>query len=205
MKCHTRNSLSAGTKTFPPKNCFSKAFPKRKPRFTRKLAFICYPTGQSSSLCYLIGLRSLYVDRGLFKTTQVFSQNLRENKSKLPFCLKSLAERKSKSKWCVWRLSEYCFYCWFEIVIQNWIRLIKGPVSNIQLIKPFVRVTMRFASLQYIRAVGHFQAFSLIVCPLNWRFRFKSRARHAWKSQIMSPHSGRWLTWKRDTSKLSRY
>ena len=50
---------------------------------------------------------------------------------------------------------------------------------------------VRFASLHYIRDVGHFQAIFLIIWPLDRRFRFKSRARHAWKSRMMSPHSGR--------------
>ena len=35
-------------------------------------------------------------------------------------------------------------------------------------------------------------AIFLIIWPLNRRFCFKSRARHAWKSRMMSPHSGRW-------------
>ena len=29
--------------------------------------------------------------------------------------------------------------------------------------------------------------------PLDRRFRFKLRAGHAWKSRMMSPHSGRWI------------
>jgi len=34
VESHTRNSLSAGTKTFTTKNACSNAFPKWKPRFT---------------------------------------------------------------------------------------------------------------------------------------------------------------------------
>ena len=36
-----------------------------------------------------------------------------------------------------------------------------------------------------------FRQLFLIIWPLDRRFRFKSRARHAWKSRMMSPHSGR--------------
>ena len=59
-------------KLFPQKMPLPKRSQNENP-VSPKTRFICYPTGQSSSLCYLIGLRSLYVDRGLFKTTQVFS------------------------------------------------------------------------------------------------------------------------------------
>ena len=41
-----------------------------------------------------------------------------------------------------------------------------------------------------------FQAIFVIIWQLDSRFRFKSRARHAWKSRMMSLHSGWCLGWR---------
>ena len=68
-------------KVFPQiYNSTSKALPNGKCGALNTCIYftvvLFYSTGQSSSLdavFYLIGLRSLYVDQGLKKTTQVFS------------------------------------------------------------------------------------------------------------------------------------
>ena len=72
LTCHTRNGLSARAKSFSTTNSSSKALPNGKCG-ARNTCFyfivvLFYSTGQSSSLdavFYSIGLRSLYVDRGL--------------------------------------------------------------------------------------------------------------------------------------------
>jgi len=79
LTCHTRNGLSAEDKTIEY-NFTSKALPDGKCSALNTCIYLIvvffYSTGQSSLLdavVYSIGLRSLYVNQGLKKTTEVFS------------------------------------------------------------------------------------------------------------------------------------
>ena len=98
LKCHARNSLSAGAKSFPRK----------------KILLLKRYQMESACTRHSIGLGSLYVDRRFLKdhTGLLYSWKCLENIKKWQFCLKSCAEQKGKSKWRVLRLSEHCCLLW---------------------------------------------------------------------------------------------
>ena len=76
------------------------------------IVVLFYSTGQRSSLdvvFYSIGLRSVYVDRGLKRLNgSAFLFVWRWQTKNDFFCLKSGAEQKSKGKRCFLRLNEHC-------------------------------------------------------------------------------------------------